>query len=69
MSALDVLKQIKTARRGENRGKPVEWGSADYINRVGVERLNGRELRNHLEARDLSTQGDRRGSKHFFTLN
>ena len=58
MSALDVLRQVKTARRGDNRGKPVEWGSADYINRIGVERLNGRELRNHLEARDLDTRGE-----------
>jgi hypothetical protein len=59
MSALDVLKQIKTSRRGENKTKVVEWGSADYINNIGVEKLNGRELRNHLEARDLETSGTR----------
>lgn len=59
MSALDVLKQIKSSRRAETKAKPVEWGSADFINSVGVEKLNGRQLRNHLEARDLSSDGTR----------
>ena len=68
MSALDVLRQIKGTRRKEalekgsssvNKSKPVEWGSADFINSTGIENMNGRELRNHLEARDLDTDGTR----------
>ena len=62
-SALDVLRQIKNTRRAEKghiSHRPVEWGSADFINAIGVEKLNGRELRNHLEARELdSTTGTR----------
>lgn len=34
-------------------------GNADYINKVGVENLSRRDLRNHLEARDLATTGTR----------
>lgn len=59
MSALDVLRQIKQARRGENQQKVVEWGNADYINEVGIENMSRRDLRNHLEARDLETNGTR----------
>ncbi len=62
MSALDVLRQIKQARRagaGDKDKKVVEWGNADYINDIGVENLPRRELRNHLEARDLDVNGTR----------
>ena len=59
MSALDVLRQIKLLRRNEKQQKTVEWGNADYINKIGIENLNRRELRNHLEARDLQTNGTR----------
>ena len=61
MSALDVLRQIKQARRagGDKDKKVVEWGNADYINEIGVENLPRRELRNHLEARDLEVNGTR----------
>lgn len=60
MSALDVLRQIKQARRAnQSSSKVVEWGNADYINSVGLENLTRRELRNHLEARDLNTNGTR----------
>ena len=62
MSALDVLRQIKQARRNgatEKDKKVVEWGNADYINEIGVENLPRRELRNHLEARDLDVNGTR----------
>jgi alpha-tubulin suppressor-like RCC1 family protein len=60
MSALDVLRQIKQARRAATGVvKVVEWGSADYINSVGIENLSRKELRNHLEARDLETYGTR----------
>jgi len=62
MSALDVLRQIKQARRAganEKDKKVVEWGNADYINEIGVENLPRRELRNHLEARDLDVNGTR----------
>jgi hypothetical protein len=59
MSALDVLRQIKISRRAAGQQKVVEWGNADYINEVGIENLARRELRNHLEARDLDTSGNR----------
>ena len=59
MSALDVLRQIKQARRSQGVTKVVEWGNADYINDIGIENLTRRELRNHLEARDLETSGTR----------
>ena len=59
MSALDVLRQIKQARRAQGTAKIIEWGNADYINNIGVENLSRRELRNHLEARDLETKGTR----------
>ena len=62
MSALDVLRQIKQARRSgkeETDKKVVEWGNADFINEIGVENLPRRDLRNHLEARDLDVNGTR----------
>lgn len=60
MSALDVLRQIKQLRRNQQGNvRIVEWGSADYINSVGIDNLTRRELRNHLEARDLDTSGTR----------
>lgn len=60
MSALDVLRQIKQLRRSQQaNAKVVEWGNADFINTVGIENLTRRELRNHLEARDLETAGTR----------
>ena len=62
MSALDVLRQIKQARRSgkeQEEKKVVEWGNADFINEIGVENLPRRELRNHLEARDLDVNGTR----------
>ena len=60
MSALDVLRQIKQARKGEaGKQEAVPWGNMDYINDVGVENLSRRDLKNHLEARDLEVQGTR----------
>lgn len=59
MSALEVLRQIKQNRRTQGSTKVVEWGNADFIAEVGVENLTRRELRNHLEARDLDTNGTR----------
>lgn len=59
MSALDVLRQIKQARKQQGPEKVVEWGNADYINEIGVENLSRRDLRNHLEARDLEVEGTR----------
>lgn len=63
MSALDVLRQIKQSRKtGEGQEqdkKVVEWGNADFINEIGVENLPRRDLRNHLEARDLDVNGTR----------
>jgi hypothetical protein len=59
MSALDVLRQIKQLRRSQGTLKVVEWGNAEYINGIGIENLSRRELRNHLEARDLDTTGTR----------
>eukprot|EP01036_Dinobryon_divergens_P041995 gene41995-55729_t len=59
MSALDVLRQIKQTRRAKGPKKVVQWGDAEYINELGAENLSRRELRNHLEARDLETNGTR----------
>lgn len=59
MSALDVLRQIKQARRAAGKQKAVEWGNAEFINDIGVENLSRSDLRNHLEARDLDTVGTR----------
>lgn len=59
MSALDVLRQIKQSRRALGSKKVVEWGSSDFINEIGIENLSRRELRNHLDARDLETTGTR----------
>jgi alpha-tubulin suppressor-like RCC1 family protein len=59
MSALEVLRQIKQTRRQQGPAKAVEWGNADYINNVGVENLSRHDLRNHLEARDLNSNGTR----------
>lgn len=60
MSALDVLRQIKQARRAQQTTvRVVEWGNAEYIAKIGIDNLTRRELRNHLEARDLDTKGTR----------
>jgi hypothetical protein len=59
MSALDVLRQIKNARKAKGQNKIVEWGNADYISEIGVENLSRRDLKNHLEARELDTNGTR----------
>jgi alpha-tubulin suppressor-like RCC1 family protein len=59
MSALDVLRQVKQARRAQGDHKVVEWGSADFITDVGIENLTRRELRNHSDARDLEISGNR----------
>jgi len=59
MSAIDVLRQIKMARKAAGPQKVVEWGNADYIKEIGIENLSRRDLRNHLEARDLETNGTR----------
>lgn len=59
MSALDVLRQIKLNRQAKGPQKVIEWGSAECVNEAGIENLSRRELRNHLEARDLSTTGTR----------
>jgi len=60
MSAIDVLRQIKMARKageGGQESKVVEWGNAEYINSVGITNMSKRDLKNHLEARDLETTG------------
>ena len=59
MSAIDVLRQIKLARRAAGAQKVVEWGNADYIAEVGIDNMSRRELKNHLEARDMETGGTR----------
>ena len=59
MSALDVLRQVKQARRAQGGHKVVEWGNADFINEIGIENLTRRDLRNHLDARDLEVTGNR----------
>jgi hypothetical protein len=60
MSSLDVLRQIKQARRAQTGiTKIVEWGNSEFINKTGIENLTRRDLRNHLEARDLDTLGTR----------
>ena len=62
MSAIDVLRQIKLARRADGSDgaqKVIEWGNAEYIAAVGIDNMNRRELKNHLEARDLETTGTR----------
>mmetsp|Transcript_3703 Transcript_3703/g.5731 ORF Transcript_3703/g.5731 Transcript_3703/m.5731 type:complete len:537 (-) Transcript_3703:66-1676(-) len=59
MSALDVLRQIKLARLSKGPKKIIEWGNAEHINEIGVENLSRKDLRNHLEARDLETTGTR----------
>lgn len=60
MSALDVLRQIKLARRAQQSAvKVIEWGNAEYIKTIGIDNLTRREIRNHLEARDLDTSGTR----------
>jgi alpha-tubulin suppressor-like RCC1 family protein len=59
MSALDVLRQVKQARRAQGNHKTVEWGNADFISGVGIENLTRRELRNHLDARDMEVAGNR----------
>ena len=59
MSALDVLRQVKQARRAQGTHKVVEWGNGDFITELGIENLTRRELRNHLDARDLEISGNR----------
>jgi alpha-tubulin suppressor-like RCC1 family protein len=59
MSALDVLRQIKLSRKAKGPKKIIEWGNAEHITEIGVENLTRKDLRNHLEARDLPTTGTR----------
>jgi alpha-tubulin suppressor-like RCC1 family protein len=59
MSALDVLRQIKLSRKTKGAKKIIEWGNAEHITEIGVENLSRKDLRNHLEARDLETAGTR----------
>jgi alpha-tubulin suppressor-like RCC1 family protein len=66
MSALNILREIKAAARmlgpmTVDRGdSSVEWGSMRQIEAVGLDNMNRREIKNHLEARDLSTNGTRK---------
>jgi alpha-tubulin suppressor-like RCC1 family protein len=59
MSALDVLRQIKLSRKTKGNKKIIEWGNSEHISEIGVENLSRKDLRNHLEARDLETNGTR----------
>ena len=59
MSALDVLRQIKLARKQKGPKKVIESGNAEYINSIGLRNIPRRDLQNHLEARDLDTVGTR----------
>jgi hypothetical protein len=48
MSALDVLRQIKLARRAQQSNvKVIEWDNAEYIKGIGIDNLTRREIRNH----------------------
>lgn len=49
----------ETAEVAVDAAVSIQWGSYEYIKSIGVDTMRRRELRNHLEARDLSSQGTR----------
>jgi len=63
MSKIDILKSLgakgKPAKKKDVKNTIVEWGSLEYIKRVGIDKMSRRDLRNHLEARDLNAIGSR----------
>ena len=60
MSAIDVLRSLrkKKNKRAEEKQTLVEWGAFEYIKKMGVENMSRKQLKNHLEARDASTEGN-----------
>jgi hypothetical protein len=62
MSAIKVLRTLKSRREAKRSKKrlAVEWGAVEYLTKVGVDSLTRKELRGHLEARELELSGTRK---------
>ena len=58
MSGIGLLAKLRT-KRGDNKLE-YEWGSSKVLQSLDLEKLTRAALRNHLDARDLDTQGTKR---------
>lgn len=62
MAAIGLVSALKTKRQEESAGGDVmeyEWGSAKVLNEIDITELPRQKLKNHLEARDLETKGNK----------
>ena len=55
--ALSLLKQVKAKRSNLEGTLEYEWGSSKVLQQTDLRQLSRAQLRNHLEARDLDTEG------------
>ena len=66
MAAIDVVQRLRKKNREVEAGRDSKfpsdypWGSLKVLGGVDVTKLARQELRNHLEARELSTLGNKR---------
>ena len=58
--ALKLLQQVKTKRSNLEGTLEYEWGSSKVLQQTDLRQLSRAQLRNHLEARDLDTEGPKR---------
>ena len=58
MAGIGLLTKLRT-KRGDTKLE-YEWGSSKVLQTLDLEKLTRAALRNHLDARDLDTQGTKR---------
>ena len=58
--ALNLLKQVKAKRSNLEGTLEYEWGSSKALQQTDLRQLSRAQLRNHLDARDLDTEGPKR---------
>ena len=58
--ALKLLQSVKAKRSNLEGTLEYEWGSSKVLQQTDLRQLSRAQLRNHLEARDLDTEGPKR---------
>mmetsp|Transcript_1477 Transcript_1477/g.2016 ORF Transcript_1477/g.2016 Transcript_1477/m.2016 type:complete len:602 (-) Transcript_1477:2-1807(-) len=54
MSTLKLVKELRAKHKGEDE---IQWGSYDVLNNIKVKKLSRKELKLHLQARNLPING------------